>query len=172
MHCVMHVWRCVRRMPPSTSRRISVCVLFPPGCPSAHVSHHNPTNNTVLGDPPYTHTQRKSPPGIFIVLLGLVRVEVERPGGRVESRFVGVGGSVGLVPSTIGRDLPGTALVAAYGQVRRVCWCGVVFVRRATKPYDCLNDGCCNWLLGQFFAQALVLHDLLCVAHTPHPCTG
>lgn len=59
--------------------------------------------------------QRSAPPGVFIVLFGLVRVEVER-GGRQESRFLGVGSSFGLLPSIIGRDLPGAGLVAAYGQ--------------------------------------------------------
>jgi hypothetical protein len=54
---------------------------------------------------------------VFIVLLGLVRVDVERPGGRIERRFVGVGGSVGIVPSIVRRDVPGFGLVAAYGQV-------------------------------------------------------
>lgn len=80
--------------------------------------------------------QRASPPGVFIVLLGLVRVDVERPGGRIERRFVGVGGSVGIVPSVVRRDVPGFGLVAAYGQVscdafftttRRFC-----FTRRAS----------------------------------------
>lgn len=55
---------------------------------------------------------------MFIVLLGLVRVEVKWPGTQQESHFVGVGGSVGILPSVIGRDLPGAGLVAAYGMVR------------------------------------------------------
>jgi hypothetical protein len=55
------------------------------------------------------------------VLFGLVRVEVERPGGLQASRFVGVGGSVGIIPSIIGHDLPGNGLIGAWGQVRRTC---------------------------------------------------
>ena len=77
----------------------------------------------------WSYMQRSSPPGVFIVLLGLVRVEVEQPGGRKIDRFVGVGGSVGTVPSIIGRDLPGVALVAAYGQVKRA-WCCVCCARK------------------------------------------
>lgn len=54
----------------------------------------------------------------MVVLNGLVRVEVKWPGTEQESRFVGVGGSVGIMHSVLGRDLPGCGLVAAYGQVR------------------------------------------------------
>jgi hypothetical protein len=54
----------------------------------------------------------------MVVLNGLVRVEVKWPGTEQESRFVGVGGSVGIMPSVLGRDWPGCGLVAAYGQVR------------------------------------------------------
>lgn len=55
------------------------------------------------------------------MLFGLVRVEVERPGGLQASRFVGVGGSVGIIPSIIGHDLPDNGLIGAWGQVRRAC---------------------------------------------------
>jgi hypothetical protein len=53
----------------------------------------------------------------MIVLNGLVRVEVKWPGTEQESRFMGVGASVAIMPSVLGHDLPGCGLVAAYGQV-------------------------------------------------------
>lgn len=69
---------------------------------------------------------------MFIVLFGLVRVDVKWPGTQQESRFVGVGGSVGIVPSVLGHNLPGVGLMGAHAQVSeiagahwapvRVCW--------------------------------------------------
>jgi hypothetical protein len=60
--------------------------------------------------------QRTGPPGVFIVLSGLVKVELLRC-KQHSSYFVGVGGSVGYLSSLLGRDLPGVALVAAFAQV-------------------------------------------------------
>jgi hypothetical protein len=61
--------------------------------------------------------QRTGPPGVFIVLSGLVTVELVRCKQHT-THFVGVGGSVGYLSSLLGRDLPGVALVAAFAQVR------------------------------------------------------
>lgn len=61
--------------------------------------------------------QRTGPPGILIVLSGLVRVEVARCGVHT-THFVGVGGSIGFCGSLLGKEVPGLALVAAFAQVR------------------------------------------------------
>lgn len=82
------------------------------------------------------YVQRSSPPGVFIVVLGLVRVDLQQAGGsRQESRFVGVGGSVGMVASVIGRDLRGDGLVAAYAQVNVLFVCARPTARRPRQLF-------------------------------------
>lgn len=70
--------------------------------------------------------QRSGPPGIYIVLSGLVRVEAVRCGQQL-THFVGVGGSVGYISSLLGKELPGVILVSAFAQVSWLQRCFVWF---------------------------------------------
>jgi len=63
--------------------------------------------------------KRSGPPGISIVLSGLVRVQVNRGGDSSSSsqHFVGVGGLLGFVSTMLNQvAMPGLELVAAYAQ--------------------------------------------------------
>eukprot|EP00878_Enallax_costatus_P029995 GHUV01032580.1.p1 GENE.GHUV01032580.1~~GHUV01032580.1.p1 ORF type:complete len:372 (+),score=88.08 GHUV01032580.1:534-1649(+) len=61
--------------------------------------------------------KRSSPPGIFIVLRGLVKVDVLL-GSLPETHYVGVGGSVGFISSTLRSDVKSITLKSAYAQVK------------------------------------------------------
>jgi hypothetical protein len=92
--------------------------------------------------------QRSRPQGIFLVLSGLVRVEVVR-GSRQETQFVGVGGCVGFVSSLLGKDLPaGVGVAAAYGQVRIPCTTNIVPEALMVGPDDgsqgAAGSSCCQ----------------------------
>lgn len=116
--------------------------------------------------------QRSGPPGIFIVLSGLVRVDVVRSGVS-ETHFVGVGGSVGFVSSLLGHEVPGVGMVTAYAQVGRlrapVCFICVTVSVVVTMCASCITV--CSVMTKLFCGLiAAPASPAFSVSFSLHPC--